>query len=245
MTRTGITLDEEMQNWMANGHDQQGNVVPLWDIPTLAGAGALRSDATDMLLFLAANTGPAETPLERSMRDSHEEQQRLNENRAIGLNWGVQDVGDEKIIWHSGGTAGFSTFVGFDPAKNVGVVVLANSAHRADDIGLHLINSGMPLAEPPAERIEIEVPTDILDRYIGEYALAPNFIIVVTQESGGLYAQATGQSKFQVFPESETKFFYKVVDAQLSFVEDDSGEVVSLILHQNGANPSAPKVKQR
>ncbi len=243
MTKTGITLDEEMQNWMANGHDQQGNVVPLWDIPTLAGAGALRSDATDMLLFLAANTGPAETPLERSMRDSHEERQRINERTGVGLNWFMQYVGDEEIIWHNGGTAGFRTFIGFDPAKNTGVVVLTNSGQGADDIGFHLINSGMPLAEPPAERIEIEVPTDNLDRYIGEYALAPNFIIVVTQESGGLYAQATGQSKFQVFPESETKFFYKVVDAQLSFVEDDSGEVVSLILHQNGANQPAPKIK--
>jgi D-alanyl-D-alanine-carboxypeptidase/D-alanyl-D-alanine-endopeptidase len=72
MTRTGIVLDEDMQNWMANGHDPEGNVVPLWDLPTLAGAGALRSDVTDMLVFLEANTGPAETPLERSMRVSHD-----------------------------------------------------------------------------------------------------------------------------------------------------------------------------
>ena len=47
MSKTGITLDEEMQSWMTIGHDQAGNVVPLWDLPSLAGAGALRSDVTD------------------------------------------------------------------------------------------------------------------------------------------------------------------------------------------------------
>ncbi len=58
MNMTSIALDEDMRNRMAKGHDQQRNVVPLWDLPTLAGAGALRSDLTDVLIFLAANTGP-------------------------------------------------------------------------------------------------------------------------------------------------------------------------------------------
>jgi CubicO group peptidase (beta-lactamase class C family) len=243
MTRTGIALDEDMQNWMVNGHDPEGNVVPLWDIPTFAGAGALRSDVTDMLVFLAANTGPAETPLEHSMRNSHEVQKRVNKRMAVALNWHVQYVGDEKVLWHNGGTAGFRTFIGFDPAKSVGVVVLTNSGHGADDIGFHLINPGMPLAESPVERIEVKVPRGILDTYVGEYELTPDFTIVVTRKRRGLYVQATGQEKFQVFAESETKFFYKVVDAQISFVEDDSGAVVSLILHQNGADQSARKVK--
>ena len=243
MTRTGISLDEDMRNWMANGHDPEGNVVPLWDLPTFAGAGALRSDVTDLLLFLAANTGPAETPLERSMRDSHEVQKRVNKRMAVALNWHVQYVGDEKILWHNGGTAGFRTFIGFDPATSVGVVVLTNSGHGADDIGFHLINPGMPLAEPPVERIEVKVSRDILDTYVGEYELTPEFTIVVTRKRRGLYVQATGQEKFQVFAESETTFFYKVVDAQISFVEDDSGAIVSLTLYQNGAEPSARKVK--
>jgi len=63
MSMTGITLEGDMQDWMANGHDEEGNVVPLWDLPTLAGAGALRSDVGDMLTFLAANIGPPESRL--------------------------------------------------------------------------------------------------------------------------------------------------------------------------------------
>jgi len=121
--------------------------------------------------------------------------------------------------------------------------VLTNSAHGADDIGFHLINQGMPLTEPTVERVEIEVAANVLETYVGEYELAPEFIITVTMENGALHLQATGQPNIPVFAESETKFFYKVVDAQISFVQDASGEITSLILHQNGANQPATKVK--
>ena len=241
MTRTGIALNDDMNQWMANGHNSQGDVVPLWDLPTLAGAGALRSDVTDMLVFLDANLGIAETSLERSMRDSHEVQKRMSKRMAVAMNWHVQYVGDEQILWHNGGTAGFRTFIGFDPARNVGVVVLTNSGQGADDIGFHLVNPSMPLSQPPVERVEVKVSRDILDTYVGEYELAPEFIIVVTRKGRKLYVQATGQDKFQVFAESETKFYYKVVDAQISFVADDAGATNSLILHQNGAEQPAMK----
>src|SRR5262249_15050437 len=49
-----------------------------------------------------------------------------------------------------------------------------------------------------------------------------------------LQAQLTGQPSFEVFPESETNFFYKFVDAQLTFVKGTDGKVTELILHQNG-----------
>ncbi len=242
MNMSGVALEGEMQVWMAKGHDQEGNVVPLWDIPTLAGAGALRSNAVDMLTFLAANTGPPESQLERSMRASHEVREDVSEEMSIALNWHVRSVGDEKIVWHNGGTAGFRTFVGFDPVEAVGVVVLTNSAHGADDIGFHLINPMVPLAPVPAKRVEIDVAADILATYVGEYELTPAFSLVVTLEDGALFLQATGQGKLPVFAESETKFFLKVVDAQVSFTKDDSGAVTGLILHQGGANQPARRI---
>ena len=246
MSMTGVTLEDDMQDWMAKGHDQQGNVVPLWDLPTLAGAGALRSDVEDMLTFLAANTGPPESQLERAMRASHEVRESINPQMGIALNWHVRNVGEEKIVWHNGGTAGFRTFIGFDPEKGIGAVVLTNSGHSADDIGFHLINPEVPLAPvpvPPEERVEIEVAEDILETYVGEYELAPTFSIVVTLEGGALFLQATAQPRFPVFAESETKFFLRVVDAQVSFTKDDSGGVTGIILHQNGANQPGRKVR--
>ena len=72
MSMSGVTLEGELGEWMAQGHDQAGNVVPLWDIPTLAGAGAIRSDVGDMLTFLAANTGEPQSDLENGdAREPH------------------------------------------------------------------------------------------------------------------------------------------------------------------------------
>ena len=81
---------------------------------------------------------------------------------------------------------------------------------------------------------EIKLDPATLDRFVGEYQLAPTFSIVVTREGDGLWAQATAQPKFPIFPEAPDKFFYKVVDAQISFTIDSAGKVTGLTLHQGG-----------
>lgn len=245
MSMTGISLSAEMQRLLVKGHDQIGNVAKNWDIPTLAGAGALRSSANDMLTFLGANIGEPTTDLERAMRVSHEHRTQAGPGMGVGLNWHIREVGDARIVWHNGGTGGYRTFAGFDPERGVGAVVLTNSAHGADDIGFHLINNEVPLAPAPTpveEREEIEVDREVLEHYVGEYELVPSFTITVTSEESGLHVQATGQPKFPAFAESETKFFLKVVDAQVSFVIED-GAVTSLILHQGGANQPGRKIR--
>ena len=244
MVNTGITLTPEMERHFAKGHDQAGNVVPYWDLPTFAGAGALRSDMNDMLDFIEANVGEPTSDLERSMRASHQMRESASGPASIGLNWIIQPVGDDRIIWHNGGPAGFRTFAGFDPARGVGAVVLTNSAHGADDIGRHLINNEAPLApapEPTTERVEIDVDRSVMERYVGVYELAPTFKITVTLEESGLSVQATGQPKIPVFAESETRFFMKVVEAQVEFVVE-AGAVTAMILHQGGAAQRAAKI---
>ena len=73
----------------------------------------------------------------------------------------------------------------------------------------------------------------LLDAYVGNYELVPGFVITVTREGDQLFAQATGQGKFEIFPEGDRDFFYKVVDAQITFVTDSQGKATGLILHQN------------
>jgi hypothetical protein len=67
-------------------------------------------------------------------------------------------------------------------------------------------------------------------------------VLAVTREGDRLLAQPTGQSKAELFPESETKFFLKVVDAKVTFVKDESGKVTHLILNQGGER-KAMKIK--
>ena len=90
---------------------------------------------------------------------------------------------------------------------------------------------------------QIVVPAKVLEDYVGEYALSPQFSITVSLEAGALFTQATGQAKFPVFAESETKFFLKIVDAQISFQRDDAGAVTGLILHQGGLKQPGKKVR--
>jgi hypothetical protein len=58
-----------------------------------------------------------------------------------------------------------------------------------------------------------------------------------------MFAQATGQQKVEIFPESKTEFFLKVVDAQITFVKDKNGKVNQLIFHQSGRDLPAKKVE--
>ena len=80
----------------------------------------------------------------------------------------------------------------------------------------------------------ITVSPKILAGYVGTYELTPTFSIVMTLEGDHLMTQATNQPKFALFPESETTFFLKVVEAQVEFVKNEKGEVTHLVLHQGG-----------
>jgi hypothetical protein len=80
--------------------------------------------------------------------------------------------------------------------------------------------------------------------YVGR-ALAPTFVMTVTREGEQLFLQATGQPRFQIFAETETRFFLKVVDAQVTFLKDEAGKVVELILHQNGIDQRAKRQEER
>jgi hypothetical protein len=73
--------------------------------------------------------------------------------------------------------------------------------------------------------------------------LAPNFVLTMTSEDGKLMGQATIQPKVELFPTSETEFFLKVTDAQITFVKDGKGNVTGLVLHQGGQNIPGRKVK--
>ena len=239
MKSTSITLSPDMKTRFAVGHDQALATVSYWDLPTLAGAGALRSTANDLLTFLAANLGYTKSTLTPAMAAMLATPRPTGvSGLEIGLGWHISTKDGREIIWHNGGTGGFRTFVGFDPESRVGVVALSNTstAIGVDDIGRHLLDSNSPLAPAPKEHKQVAVDPKLFDSYVGRYELAPTFIITVTREANQLFVQATGQPKFEIFPEGEKEYFLKVVDAQITFETDTQGKVTGLTLHQNGMN---------
>jgi CubicO group peptidase (beta-lactamase class C family) len=93
---------------------------------------------------------------------------------------------------------------------------------------------GVKTNKPIPTHTEISVSEEVLKQYVGVYEIQPGFALTITLENGHLMSQATGQQKFEIFPESQTKFFLKVVDAQLEFFTNTEGKVDSLMLYQAG-----------
>jgi CubicO group peptidase (beta-lactamase class C family) len=252
MKSTSIRLSSEMKARMAEGHDALLKRAPNWDIPGLAGAGALRSTANDMLIFLEAALGYSKTPLAPALDAMLAVRSPTGIGALeVGLAWHVSSTpAGGAVIWHNGGTGGYRSFIGFDPAARIGVVALSNAGTQAgvDDIGSHLLNPKTKLLDasafrPARERKQVAVDPKLFDRYAGRYELAPNAVLTISREGEHFYAQITGQPQFELFAESDTKYFLKVVDAQITFELDANGSVNQLVLHQAGRNVPAKPLK--
>ncbi len=243
MKDTVITLTPELNKRLARGHNGALQPASNWDIPTLAGAGALRSTVDDMLAFLAANLGLKKSPLLPAMQDSHRGRERMS-GMEIGLGWIIRKGHDRTIRWHNGGTGGYHSFAGMDKDRGVGVVVLSNCTHDIDDIGFHLLQPQFALARFNGAKEAVTIDPNLFDAYVGRYQLTPKFILTVSRDGARYFVQATGQRKFEVFPESETKFFATVVQAAISFHRGEDGTVSHLILHQGGAEQRAGRITE-
>lgn len=250
MPDTRVAPTASMRERFATGHDAEMKPTSPWDLPTFAGAGALRSTANDMSTFLAANIGLVQSPLATAMASMLDIDRPAGAPRlTIGLGWLVADPPPplHGTVWHNGGTGGFRSFVGFDRERRIGVVVLSNAetALGVDDIGMHLLNNDAPLAKPTAkkEHKQIAIDPKLLDGYVGKFELAPGFVITIARTGDHLSAQATGQGAFEVFPERDRGFFAKVADIQISFETDALGKATVLILEQAGYAQRAKRIE--
>jgi len=246
MKDTRITFTPEMKTRLAVGHDAELKPVENWDMPTLAGAGALRSTANDLLTFLAANLGVTKSPLAPAMAA------QLGVRRPTGqsgeeasLGWAISTRDGKEIIWHNGGPGGSRSWMGYDAKARIGVVVLSNAEtpEGVDDIGRHLLDPGSPLIEPTSEHTQVAVDTALFDAYVGDYQLTPSIRITIRRVGDSLFAKATGQGMIQIFPESDRDYFAKDVDLQITFVAGSGGRASELILHQGGRDTRAKRVE--
>lgn len=238
MNNTTIMISDSQKKQLTIGHDAAGNPTSHWDIPTLAGAGALRSSGEDMMIYLAANMGLDKTSLSAAIELSHQYQHEFgSETLSIGLAWLTSEAPDGDVIWHNGGTGGYRSFVGFNKKMGIGVFVLANSQDDPDAIGQAILSGQIEAVKMVAIK---EIPTNKKDllAFVGEYQLAPNFTLTISKVANSLFAQATGQQKLPIFAKSKNEFFFKAVEASLTFEKNKEGKVDSLVLHQNGNHPA-------
>ena len=219
MDDTRITLDADERARLAQGHDADGQAVANWNLPTLAGAGALRSTVDDMLKFLAANLGLSNTPFDAAIAESHRSRFKFP-GGAVGLGWHLMK--DGAIVWHNGGTGGYHSLAAFSPEKKVGVVLLANTAStHVDPLGFRLLELAIKGEAKPLELPQaIELDAAASEPLLGKYQLDKQNTLEVVRDGDALTLASTG-GKVRIYPRSKTQFFCRMIELGLTFESDD------------------------
>jgi CubicO group peptidase (beta-lactamase class C family) len=161
-----------------------------------------------------------------------------------GYGWTISKIaGDHRVIAHGGGINGFATTMMRLPEDDAFIAVFSNlESANPGKIGSELARLLLgENVEPPRERKAVNVPAEVLARYAGKYQLGP-MVLTVTSEKTHLMAQLTGQPPIQFQPESETKVFTKVVDAQMTFGAIENGKSQTVTLHQGGRDQVAKRI---
>ena len=229
MTSTALEVTAQMRERFVQGHDDQGRPVAHWSFTTLAGAGGLRSSAADLLAFAAA--GLQDGDLGRAIRTAQEPRFAIDAESAVGLHWLTDRRYGHEIVWHDGGTAGFASFLGIDPARGTAVVVLSNSFGGFHDIGMHALDERV---EPAQVHRAVALPAAVLERYAGEYA-GPDGPVTLTGSDGGLTADSPGLPPLRLLAIDATTFFIRPHNATVTFELDDRGRATAAVLDGDGA----------
>jgi hypothetical protein len=150
-------------------------------------------------------------------------------------------------VRHAGGFKGFRTELLRFPQQHFSVAVLSNLAvvnpsdlaNKVADI--YLAKDLSERKEPAATSVTSipeakKIDPSVFDAYVGNYELdeMPGFVLSITREGDRFFSQATQQGRIEIFAASESTFFLKVVNAQLTFHREADGSVNRLTLHQNG-----------
>ncbi len=100
------------------------------------------------------------------------------------------------------------------------------------------------LTDKPKERMVAKIDPAIYDSYVGQYTVGPGISFTVAREGDKLLFDVPGQPKIEAFPESETKFFFKIVDAQVTFIRNQQGEVTGIVFEMSGQTMRGKKTSK-
>jgi len=234
MIDTCVTLNAEQAKRFAPAY-ADALVVEPWTFAALAGAGALRSTAADMLKFAQALAKPDSTPLKQAIEGIEQPQP----GTSMGLCLQVAKAQGQPIYWHNGGTGGFRSLIMIKPISAELRVILINN----NDLAPEAVLAGK-LPENPTSQ-----PADpALADYVGEYdtgVKARGTTILYRFEARGseLWLQITGQAAIPLERHATVadRFVFEPVKAEIQFTRR-SGKVISTTLFQAGLEIKADKL---
>jgi CubicO group peptidase (beta-lactamase class C family) len=231
----------------APGHSSLGTPVPPWTIaPALAGVGMVRAALDDMVKYAQAHLGIGAAPLQGPLRATHKPLVKR-----FGMAWLTANVKGRELVMHEGATGGFSALVALEPARQRGVVLLADTAlgdlGGLGDVGSALLGLDTPVGKP---RLAVFTPLATRDAMVGEY-LIDGRLLRVRADGERVLAQAAGQREFELLLDSRGDF-YAADGSLLLTPEIADGKATRLTLRQGGgvmqavrADPAAIAAAER
>jgi CubicO group peptidase (beta-lactamase class C family) len=213
--------------------------------PEMAAAG-LWTTPSDLALWLIDVQRSIAGESNKVISTEMANQMVSRQSQDYGLGVALQGTHGTGRFGHGGVNEGFEASMTAYINAGMGAVVMTNST-RGAALAQEIVRSiAKEYAWPnflPEERVIAQVDPKIYDTYVGQYEFG-GMILTVSSEDGRLFGQPTGQSKEELYPESETKFFLSVPgDPHVSFVKDDDGRVIELILHQRGNQIKGKRIK--
>jgi len=176
----------------------------------------------------------------------------LNSGKELGYAFGLS-IGPYRglnTVGHAGGDAAYRSFAVWFPDQRFGVVVLSNfgllnpqqMAMRTADLYLGDKLAPEPPKPAPADRKAVRVDASILESYAGRYLLDGRTLVTITKEGDKLMGQPGNAPKAELIPQSETVFFVKEANSELTFERDEKGNVVRFVMKNDTQSQSAKRL---
>ncbi len=240
LENTSLGPTPEMENKLSKAHIGD-HVVPFWEFPVFFGTGGIYSTVKDLTIFLEAHMGKLNTILNDTFQKTHQAYGAADApDLKIALAWHIRENFSSKVIYHNGGTGGCRSYLGFCPDTQRGVVILSNSAVNINDLGFHLVDSRYSLKK---EDNVITLDSFILDKYVGKYQHPSGLIFTISKKNKNLTVHLPGYPTAEIFPETTTRFFLKIVTATVDFNFDDDNNVKGLEFAWSGSIHPAYKIQ--
>jgi CubicO group peptidase (beta-lactamase class C family) len=244
LTDTVLTLEAEQRGRFVPAHSGTQKVLP-WEFDALAGAGALRSTATDLAKFAQALCDD-NSPIAPAWRLAREKR-ASGSLGDVGLGVFSRTTPAGSVYSHGGGTGGYRSHLEVSPATRTATVVLLNNdSPEPGNLVAASQRGNAPTAG--AKAAPADTPTEVpiaaaeLAAFTGTYSIdARGKFSVVVDEQGRLRIRLTGQAFLPVAYMGGDRFFAKAVAAQFQFARDAAGKVSAVTLHQNGREVPATR----
>lgn len=240
---TAITLSAEQRERLAPPYDPDRRPEHEWQFGVLAPCGALRSTVDDLLAFSRATIDPPDAPVGVALRRSLEPLSGPEVDTRVGYGWHLED--DGRVLYHNGRTGGYAASLAVHLERRAALVLLTNSpGTEVASLATQLFR--LVSGDEPGElvlRVPASLDREVLARYEGKYRFAPFQELTVVLEDDGLFASMTFQPALGIYPASETEFYYRAVDATLTFELDEEGVPAAVVLRQASVDRRAARVE--